>query len=264
MTIPSNKSFDAVAKTYDRFRPGYPIELFETIYDYEPIGAGSTVLEIGSGSGKATEPILSTGCSLTAVEPGINFCAILKDRFAAYHGFTVLQSTFEDADLPNQSYDLVFSATAFHWVPQTIGYQKVFSILKPGGAFARFHNRPYRCPDDPVLGDRIDRIYGRYYYPFYGKPAVKYRPFTKQQAEEIAAIAKGYGFSDIACHLFYRDRVFTAKEYIELLNTYSDHLALKDAVKLPFFAELEAAILEHGGSITLRDTIDLQLARKPY
>lgn len=29
-------------------------------------------------------------------------------------------------------------ASAFHWVPEEIGYSKVYAMLKPGGAFARF------------------------------------------------------------------------------------------------------------------------------
>ena len=44
----------------------------------------------------------------------------------------------------DNTFDLVFSASAFHWVPEKIGYEKVFSMLKNGGVFARFANHPYR------------------------------------------------------------------------------------------------------------------------
>ena len=75
-------------------------------------------------------------------------------------------------------------------------------------------------------------------------------------------IASKYGFSDIRYKLFYRERVFSAKEYIELLGTYSDHIAIEENIRNEFFERIEEAINKHGDTITIYDTIDLQLARK--
>ena len=87
--------------------------------------------------------------------------------------------------------------------------------------------------------------------------------YTEAQAIRRAEIAEKYGFIDIQHRLYRRTRVFTTAEYVQLLGTYSDHIALPDEVRLPFFREVEAAINTHGGTITIYDTIDLQLARKP-
>ena len=67
--------FDTVASSYEKFRPGYAAELYQRIFDYIPIDERSDVVEVGSGSGQATEPILKTGCRLTAVECGEQFSA---------------------------------------------------------------------------------------------------------------------------------------------------------------------------------------------
>lgn len=75
-------------------------------------------------------------------------------------------------------------------------------------------------------------------------------------------IASKYGFKDIRYELFYRERIFTAKEYIELLGTYSDHIAIEETIRTKFFGAIEEAINHHGGTITIYDTMDLQLARK--
>ena len=75
-------------------------------------------------------------------------------------------------------------------------------------------------------------------------------------------IAEKYGFSDIRYALFHRRRVFSAREYVELLGTYSDHIAMEETMRAEFFSRIEEAIVKHGGFITLYDTIDLQLARK--
>lgn len=76
-------------------------------------------------------------------------------------------------------------------------------------------------------------------------------------------VAEKYGFTDIRYALFQRTRVFSAQEYVALLGTYSDHIAIEESVRKEFFAGIENAIIRHGGSITLYDTLDLQLARKP-
>lgn len=50
--------------------------------------------------------------------------------------------------------------------------------------------------------------------------------------------------------------------YVELLGTYSDHIAIEEKIRGEFFAAIEAAINKYGGTFTVYDTIDLQLARK--
>ena len=75
-------------------------------------------------------------------------------------------------------------------------------------------------------------------------------------------LASKYGFTDIQYALFHRERVFSAHEYIQLLGTYSDHIAMEETLRARFFAGIEEAIDRCGGTITVYDTIDLQLARK--
>ena len=46
-------TFDTVASTYEKLRPGYVEALYRTIFTYLPIDAQSQVVEIGSGGGQA-------------------------------------------------------------------------------------------------------------------------------------------------------------------------------------------------------------------
>ena len=256
-------TFDTVAATYEKLRPGYVAQVYQTISDYIPINENSRVVEIGSGGGQATEPFLRTGCALTAVECGSHFSALLQDKFRAYPRFSVITAKFEQTAFEDGAFDLVFSASAFHWVPEALGYPAVYTMLKPGGAFARFANHPYRDKRNPTLSRCIDELYAHYYYPYYGKQPTTPQEYTEQQAQARAMIAQRYGFADIRYATFSRTRTFTAKEYVALLGTYSDHIAIEPAVRAPFFAAIEQAIDRHGGIYTVYDTIDLQLARKP-
>lgn len=255
-------TFDTAASAYDKMRPDYVDELYQVLFKYIPIDENSHVVEVGSGAGQATAPVLKTGCKLTAVEYGEQFSALLSEKFKEYTDFSVLTGKFEDMEFEADKYDLVFSATAFHWVPEEIGYKKVYSMLKPGGVFARFANHPNRDKGNPALANEIDTIYDEYYHKFRNTKQKKQTEYTEEHAKELAMVAEKYGFTDIRYELFYRERVFTAREYIELLGTYSDHIAIDKAIREKFFAKIEDAINKHGGTITIYDTIDLQLARK--
>src|SRR5690349_24247882 len=61
-------SFGVVAEAYERFRPAYPVELFDMVMAYagQPV---RTALEIGAGTGKATRLFAQRGVTVTAVEP---------------------------------------------------------------------------------------------------------------------------------------------------------------------------------------------------
>lgn len=255
-------TFDTVAYTYEKLRPGYVEELYRTLFDYIPVDENSNVVEVGAGGGQATAPILKTGCRLTAVECGEKFSELLKDKFKEYPKFSVITDRFEDTMLEENAFDLVFSASAFHWVPEKIGYEKVFSILKNGGVFARFANHPYRDKGNPALAKEIDALYDEYYYRFHNKKRETLTEYSEEQAKAQAMIARKYGFTDIRYAMFYRERVFSAREYIQLLGTYSDHIVIEEMIRKKFFSKIEEAINNHGGTITIYDTIDLQLARK--
>ena len=256
-------TFNTVADTYEKIRPGYPDELYRTLFAYAPLDASGRAAEIGIGGGQAAPPILKTGCELTAVEYGDRLARLCREKFRDYPRFSVITGKFEEVFLPEDAFDLVYSASAFHWVPEEIGYPKVFRMLKPGGAFARFANHPYQAKDDPALFDEIQQAYAAYYYPYYRREPGKFSEYTEEQAAERAAIAEKYGFSDVRYALFRRKRVLTAAEYRMLLGTYSDHITIEESVRERFFDAIEETILRHGGSISIFDTIDLQLARKP-
>ncbi len=256
-------TFDTAAENYDRYRPGYPEELYKTVFGYIPVDERSRALEIGIGTGQATAPMLRRGCAVTAVECGENLVQKCREKFGGCNGFEIISGRFEDAGLPEGVYDLVYSATAFHWIPEDVGYPKVYSLLRSGGAFARFAVRPCIAEDNAPLAESIESLYARYYYPFHKREPLKPEPFTEQQAAELAAVAGRYGFTDIRHELFRRVRTFTAGEYRALLCTYSDHIAMPDSVRLPFLDGIEEAVWQSGGMISIHDTIDLELARKP-
>lgn len=251
-------TFDTAVQQYEKLRPGYVPALYEDLFQYQPLDKASYAVEVGIGSGQATLPVLQTGCRVTAVEYGQNFSELCRRKFQEFPQFSVVTSKFEDFPHEVNSCDLIYSASAFHWVPEELGYQKVFAMLKSGGTFARFANHPHKDKMRTELSQAINDIYA-VYMPGSREPA----EYSESDAKERSKIAEKYGFTDIRYHLYHRTRTFRAEEYTALLGTYSDHLALEEQTRNAFFAEIENAIRAYGGEFTIYDTIDLELARKP-
>lgn len=113
------------------------------------------------------------------------------------------------------------------------------------------------------MTEDMDRLYATYYYTFHKRNQETPKEYSEEQARDRALLADKYGFTDIQYALFHRTRTFTGREYSALLGTYSDHIAIEESIRTEFFSKIEEAINSHGGTITLYDTIDLQLARKP-
>lgn len=132
---PRGRLFDQAAHEYQSGRPGYPEEVFRLLQDRCGLGAASKVLEIGPGSGQATLPILGLGAEVTAVEPGAALAGQLRER-AGPADLRIIVARFEDAELPEAGFDLVVSATAFHWVKPDVGYLKAASALRDNGWLA--------------------------------------------------------------------------------------------------------------------------------
>lgn len=251
-------TFNTEAEKYEKMRPGYVSELYKDIFKYVPIDKSSNVVEIGIGGGQATLPILKTGCKLTAVEYGGNLAELCRQKFKAYPSFSAITTKFEDFVCDNNLFDLIYSASAFHWIPEEIGYTKVFEMLKSGGVFARFANHPYKDKGREEIHEALQKIYS-----VYLPGSLCSSEYSEDDAKRRADIAQNYGFIDISYKLYHRTRSFSAKEYISLLATYSDHIAIEENTRKKFFSEIEKAINNLGGQITIYDTIDLQLARKP-
>lgn len=143
-------SFDRVADDYDASRPGYPEQVFERLLQGMP--REGSALEIGSGTGIATEPLAERGIRLTCVEPGAQLLSRARTRLARFSTVSFLQSKFESAPLHGASFDLVFAAQSFHWLDPASRLTKISRLLRPGGTLALFGNAH-------VYGDsRIDGL----------------------------------------------------------------------------------------------------------
>jgi ubiquinone/menaquinone biosynthesis C-methylase UbiE len=251
--------FDQIVLNYEKSRADYGTKLFNDIIKYAKISKDKSIIEVGCGTGKATEPFLKTKCKVTAVELGKNLASYTREKFEKYRNLDVVQSSFEDYECEDNKFDMLYSATAFHWIPDEIGYKKAYRIIKNGGSIALFWNKPCVNKKDNPLHQKIQSIYKELL------PEWSYKASDNEdEAKHKARInnLEQYSFTDIEFKQYHNTRKKTGAEYIELLNTYSDHRALEKSIQLTLYNSIRAAIEEFGNELIINDTVDLYLARK--
>lgn len=128
-------TFDAAAAAYDQYRPRYPESLFAALRDQTGLTPTSRILEVGSGTGKATSSLVSRGWNVLAVEPGGEMAQMTREKFDRGL-FDVEVATFDEWDPQGRTFDVLFSATAYHWVHPSLRWTKAAQILRPGGYVA--------------------------------------------------------------------------------------------------------------------------------
>lgn len=129
--------FEAGAEAYARGRPDYPAELLHWLRESIHLGPGTTVLDLGAGTGKFIGLLVRSGASVTAVEP-VN--AMRARLVSDWPGVVALDGTAEAIPLADTSMDAVVSAQAFHWFSTPAAVAEIRRVLKPGGVFGLVWN----------------------------------------------------------------------------------------------------------------------------
>jgi SAM-dependent methyltransferase len=250
VTAGAPSRFDGVAKTYDAVRPGYPSAVFDAIRDYAELPDSRPalrVLEVGIGTGQATTPMCARGWHVVGIEPGANLAAVARDRLADCAHIEILTATFESARVEPASFDVVASATAWHWVDPGVGYEKAARALRADGVIALWWNA--HVPD--TAGPRWAPI-RRTYEQVVPELAQLARLTPDRPDYDPAAELRACGwFSGVERRVFPFSVDYTAGAFLALLDTYASHQQLGAARRRELYERLTRVIDgELGGTVT--------------
>ncbi len=247
------KTYDSIPEQFEKWRPRYCDELFTAVIDYAKIDAGKSILEIGPGTGQATEPFLKTGCNYQAIELGEHFVEFMKNKFSSYSNFNIINGDFETQDFGTEKFDLVFSAATIQWIPEKICFPKTYNLLKSGGTLAMFMTRTDEKTPNGALYNVIQKVYDEHFH-------VETKYTCRLNYDNVV----NYGFINFNYRDWKRATVYTADEYVEYLAaTQVEHITLQEPYKSSFYNGVRDAVTNAGNKIALNDTIALYLAKKP-
>lgn len=244
-------TFDAAAASYDRARPDYPDELFDALVDLAGLRPGDRLLEIGCATGKATRPLAERGFQIVCIELGGALAAEARRNLAPYPAVAVHTSTFEDWTPPSTAppFDLVFAATAWHWIDPTVRYRKAWSLLRPGGHLA-FWGATHVLPDggDPFFRE-IQPVYDEI---GEGLPpgAGSWRP--EDMPDDAAEIAATGLFDGLEVRRFDWEKVYDADGYLALLDTFSNHIAMEPWQRDRLYGEIRRRLAARSDGLLRR------------
>ena len=222
-----------------------------------PFSPKTRLLEIGAGDGKATwDMYVRWGSRITALEPGPALWGLLRKKFSET-GVRTVRTTFEEF-IPEEPFDCVVSATAFHWVKEEVRYTKTAQLLSDRGYLVLFWNN-YSRNDDPVF-DEIQEIY-RLRYPG-NKETRDIRDVQREMIDERRRELEESGHFTLASHSEYlQTRTYTAKGYVDLLKTFSKN-STKGKSLGSFYATIENLIRRNGDRLDLPIHVNLEIGQK--
>jgi SAM-dependent methyltransferase len=255
-------TFDQDASLYEEVRPGYPDALFEDIIKFSRIPEDGRILEIGCGTAQATLPFAERGYAIHCIELGADLTAIAKRKLSAYPKVQVSVGSFEEYPIERRTFDLVMSATAFHWIDPEVGYRKAAGVLKPDGALALFWNKPVQTQVSANYVQSIQNVYERVVpemakrFPGLPHPDAVPTPIKDE-------IDRSRLFGEVTVLKYRWETEYTAQAYVKLLNTYSDHIALEKEIRAELFDGIENLIeTDFGGRIVKEYLSILYLAHR--
>lgn len=246
-----NKEHDNVAQTYEKIRPSYPKMLIKDLFEACEISSTDTLLEIGAGTGKATRQIAKSGNSIDCIELGSNLASILEEKCKAFPNVNVEVQSFEKW-VPSQgkTYDVVYSAQAFHWIDENIKYKKCHQLLKDQGSLALFWYQPLEAQG--VLAKNIKNIFLKHIPHYYDDQVDTVTPAENIQIRHHEIAESGL-FTNIQTFQYLVKNQLSAAAYIDALKSYSKFVKQDNRVQKAIISEIITQIENTGDGYVQSD-----------
>lgn len=245
---PLRLTFDSAADLYDAARPSYPQELFDNLVTLARLQPGSRLLEVGCATGKATQPLLERGFSVVCVELSARLAEVARRNLAGLP-VELHVAPFEAWPGQPESFELVYAATAWHWVDPAIRYRKAHGLLRSGGHLA-FWSATHAFPAgfDPFFSE-IQEVYDAIGESYEGE----WPPAPPEEVRDEKAEIEATGlFGDVEIRRYLWQQPYTADEYINLLNTFSGHIVMDPAKREHLYREIRRRLAQRPDGQVLR------------
>lgn len=228
--------FAAQADEYDRFRPRYPAGLFVTLLREAELDSGDVVVEIGAGTGLATQPLAECGLGVHAVEPAPELAQLAQEKLRGQA--QLIAGRFEDCRLPLHA-RLVAAFNSWHWVEPAVGLERAASVLEPHGFLGLVWTEVVSW-GPPRFEQRLADL--------FGAPWPKLQPHVEESLEPVRADRR-FGEFRRFHHPF--ERTLDGASYVAVTKTYGGQRSAKEyeALDRMISEEFDDAVLKREDSV---------------
>ncbi|MGL5404135.1 MAG: class I SAM-dependent methyltransferase [Acinetobacter sp.] len=126
----AQKGFSLGAELYQQVRPSYPPEILVWLQDQLKVGENSSVIDLGSGTGKFLPFLLQTQAKVIAVEP---VTAMREQLKQSYSTVECLQTSSDQLLVKDESINAIICAQSFHWFSNIETLKEMYRVLIPTG-----------------------------------------------------------------------------------------------------------------------------------
>jgi len=197
--------FSNQANAYAQYRPGYPIELFKYIISF--VENKITAWDCATGNGQAAavlsgyfEKVIATDISKAQLQ-----------NVVQQNNITYELSPAEKTPFPDNSFDLITIATAYHWFDHKAFYKEATRVGKNGCAVAIWVYTSLISNDE-----NLNKLYQHFYKKIikpYWEPE---RRYVDEKYETV-----DFDFSPLSSKIFYSNYQWNKEKFKGYIETWS-------------------------------------------
>ncbi|MFY0654807.1 MAG: class I SAM-dependent methyltransferase [Cyclobacteriaceae bacterium] len=196
--------FSGHSTNYQKFRPDYPIELFEFLSSQ--CEEHKYAWDAGTGNGQCAVHLADFFEKILATDPSANQIAeAIQNENIAYD-----VSKAEDCPGGDDLFDLITVAQAFHWFDFQAFFAELERVIKPNGIFAVWTYTHAKVTTD------IDEVYLKFYNDVVGMYWPPERRFVEEKYESIK-----FPMTEIEAPEFEIELEYSMTDYMSYLGTWS-------------------------------------------
>lgn len=129
----NKERFSNRVENYVKYRPTYPREAIDFLYDIVGFKPESVIADVGAGTGIFSKLLLERGSHVIGVEPNEAMREAAIEAFRAEERYSAVSGSAEETGLSDHSVDFIVCAQSYHWFDKERARAEFRRILKPGG-----------------------------------------------------------------------------------------------------------------------------------
>ena len=200
------------------------------------------MVEIGAGTGIATEPLVERGLNVTAIEPASALAAVAEAKLADRAHF--FAGRFEDFP-PSASVKLLPASNAWHWVEPRRAVELAARLVEPGGSLALMWTEVISWGQEP-FEQCLAEVFGSLW-----------EKRMQQVDGSMEPIRQDARFGEFQDHHHRFERILDAATFVAVTKTYGVNYTTEQ------FRAIERIVIEDfGGDITKVEDATLYLSMR--